>query len=180
MRKLLTLAAAAALLLLTAAPVGGAFLTPADMQTEAARLGMPTETVFNTIEDADLNASFRVWCGFVALPAAEELCIPVVSFYGDWREAPYEIRLAVFLHEVGHYFQWAEGREFDEWNADVFAATEMCRRGLDGPYWTEQVMRYLTQTYGIGWDEGADTSHGSAAQRTDNVRARVLCWEQQA
>lgn len=149
------------------------FLSPEEMRLETIRVGLPTEGIaFETFEDENVNAGFipaGIYCAFWTCQQ-----IPTTLFFvGDWSDAEYEIRLTTFFHELGHYIQFLENRDYDEWDADVFAVGEMCRRGYDGVYWFERVQKYFMAKYNRGWNDLEGTSHGSSLQRVENVRIKV-------
>ncbi len=147
-----------------------AFLTPSEMRHEATQLGFPTEGVdFIVDPEADLNAFFVAEGVYCMLWMCEQWAT-TLAFTGNWSGTPYELRLAVFLHELGHYRQHLDGRAFDEWDADVYAADELCRRGLDGVYWFTRAAEFIVADR--GWDAGGGV-HGTWMQRVENVRANA-------
>lgn len=148
-------------LLLAPAEAGPrSFLTPAEMRAEATYTGLPVEQLeFAVLPEEELNAYYAPLVG-------------VIVFTGDWSKTPYELRLWVLYHELGHFKQLLESRPAEEWDADLYATTMMCQRGFDGPYWAYRVFAFLV---GDGaWGAG-DEAHGSAAGRVEHVKQAPGC-----
>jgi hypothetical protein len=175
-KLLISLVASAMLLSSVFAPAANAaFLTTDEMRATTSQVGLPVDGVeFELLPDEDLNASFQpggMYCMFFG-----ELCATIpttIAFWGDWSGAPLEVRLLVLLHELGHYAQYLEKRAFDEWDADVYAVNKACELGLDGPYWADQVARYIVSHYDIPWGANEDGVHGSWVGRVENAKAKA-------
>jgi hypothetical protein len=166
---LLSLALGASVLL-----TGGAarfpFMAPDEMERAARTTGLPLDGVRFEVQGAEYpNAGF-IPAGYCSWFECQEYS--TVVFLGDWSRTPYEVRLFVLMHELGHYRQLLEGRSFEEWDADLYAAERLCAMGYDGLYWAEATARFLLEAYGRSWSDGGE-EHGSWAARVENVRAKA-------
>lgn len=166
MRRLL-----AALLVSLFAALPAAAHTHEPLQAAASAVGADVDV--EEYVDTSLNAGFLPAGTYCVWFYCQTLERPKVIFMGDWTEVPFEIRYAVLLHELGHYRQAVEGRPFDEWDADLYAANTLCRQGRDGvDLWRRAGMMFLARS-GHSWGHGHGDGHGSWYERVENVKANA-------
>lgn len=127
------------------------------------------------VEFPRLNAGFLppgIYCALEFL--CEEVSKPRIGILGDWSRVDSDVRFAVALHELGHYRQWKEHRKLDEWDADLYAANQLCSAGRDG---IGIMVRAATVFVNDGgsWGDGHKDSHGSWYERIENVKANSTC-----
>lgn len=176
MKKLLvSLLAALALWATTAiAQAPTTFLTPEQMKHEAEALGFPTTDVQFVVDDTEQINAFFFEGGEVCMWMFCQEFPRTLGFLGDWSGTPYELRLFVFYHELGHYHQFLAGRPYDEWEADLFAVKAFCRQGREGIYWGERAASFIVNAYGGEWGRSGPV-HGSWMQRVENMKAKGDC-----
>lgn len=155
----------ATLLLTISAPL--AANTEPNLRTYASRAGLPESVGIEEIDMGGPNAYYTkggTMCIFwvcALVPEHIGLSLPA-----DW---PFEFKLAILLHEVGH---WAYGHPassmLTEWEADDWAVAELCEFGFNGP---EIMAGTLIATYGHQMPEDSDT-HGSPWERIHRLRAQ--------
>jgi hypothetical protein len=149
------------------------------MQAVAAQLG--ADVTVDEWNSDSFNAGFippGTYCMYGVF--CQTLDRSLIVFAGDWSKVPYEVRLTVFLHELGHYRQWKDGRPMDEWDADLYAANTLCRQGRDGVYLFERAATAIVRRLGLSWGEYHGTSHGSWYERVENVRHNATACRQDA